>query len=79
MSIEPRSAGMEKIEEISESTMNRLTEYAWPGNIRELENVLERGMILSPGSTLLLEPLLEVFDQGPSLRQSKPDSVDNVL
>jgi PAS domain S-box-containing protein len=34
--------------------MNSLVEYHWPGNIRELENVIERSMILSPGPDLLL-------------------------
>ena len=35
--------------------MNALTSYDWPGNIRELRNVIERAMILSPGTTLELE------------------------
>jgi formate hydrogenlyase transcriptional activator len=33
-------------------TMAALTQYRWPGNIRELENVIERAVILSPGSVL---------------------------
>jgi formate hydrogenlyase transcriptional activator len=33
-------------------TMEALTQYAWPGNIRELENVIERAVILSPGQVL---------------------------
>jgi formate hydrogenlyase transcriptional activator len=37
---------------VSEETMQRLGEYPWPGNIRELENVLERAVILANGSTL---------------------------
>ena len=35
--------------------MKALVEYDWPGNVRELENVIERAMILSHGSTLVLE------------------------
>ncbi len=36
--------------------MQVLRAYDWPGNIRELENVIERAMILSPGSSLELAP-----------------------
>jgi PAS domain S-box-containing protein len=36
----------------SRQTMQRLLDYTWPGNIRELENVLERAVILMAGSTL---------------------------
>jgi transcriptional regulator with GAF, ATPase, and Fis domain len=32
-----------------------LTQHSWPGNVRELENVIERAMIHSTGSTLLLD------------------------
>ena len=32
--------------------MAALTEYDWPGNIRELQNLIERAVILSPGTTL---------------------------
>ena len=36
--------------------MQRLEEYPWPGNIRELENVLERAVILAAGPTLDIAP-----------------------
>jgi len=39
---------------VSEETMQRLTNYAWPGNIRELQNVIERAAILSDGEGLTL-------------------------
>jgi formate hydrogenlyase transcriptional activator len=38
--------------------MAALRAYAWPGNIRELENVIERALILSTGSALHLEETL---------------------
>jgi formate hydrogenlyase transcriptional activator len=42
------------IDTISCETMDALTQYPWPGNIRELENVIERAVILSPGPVLRL-------------------------
>jgi len=36
----------------SPDAMRLLLEYGWPGNIRELENVIERGMILCDGATI---------------------------
>ena len=44
-----------RIEKVNQKTMRRLTEYAWPGNIRELENVIERSVILSSESILEIE------------------------
>jgi formate hydrogenlyase transcriptional activator len=40
------------IETIPADTMQALCRYAWPGNIRELQNVMERAVILSPGPVL---------------------------
>ncbi len=41
---------------VSRRTMQQLQDYPWPGNIRELENVLERAVILTTGSTLEIDP-----------------------
>ena len=41
-----------EIDTISTETMNVLVHYPWPGNIRELQNVIERAVILSKGRTL---------------------------
>jgi formate hydrogenlyase transcriptional activator len=41
-----------KIETVPASVIAMLQDYNWPGNIRELENVVERAMILSTGDTL---------------------------
>ena len=43
------------IEKIPENDMKALQRYAWPGNIRELRNLVERAMILAKGSALQLE------------------------
>ena len=41
-----------RIDTISSETMNALVRYPWPGNIRELQNVIERAVILSSGTEL---------------------------
>ncbi|CAN5676144.1 hypothetical protein BH09BAC4_BH09BAC4_24280 [soil metagenome] len=46
---------------IENASLQQLLTYSWPGNIRELEHVLERAAILSPTATLeLAEPLLAI-------------------
>jgi len=40
------------VETIPSETLDLLVQYAWPGNIRELENLIERAVILSPGAVL---------------------------
>ncbi|HSB26952.1 MAG TPA: sigma 54-interacting transcriptional regulator, partial [Pyrinomonadaceae bacterium] len=47
------------ITSISAATMKRLCEYSWPGNIRELGNVLERAVINAQGPVLHLGEQLE--------------------
>jgi formate hydrogenlyase transcriptional activator len=42
------------IETISSGTMDALCQYHWPGNIRELQNVIERAVILSHGPALVV-------------------------
>jgi formate hydrogenlyase transcriptional activator len=44
-----------RIETVSQDTMDRLTAYAWPGNIRELQNVIERAAVLCPNTILELD------------------------
>jgi transcriptional regulator with GAF, ATPase, and Fis domain len=43
-----------KIDKIPKKVMEQLKAYDWPGNIRELRNVVERSLITSPGSTFQL-------------------------
>ena len=44
-----------RVRDVDPDTMNRLIAYSWPGNIRELENIIERAMILASGQTLTVE------------------------
>jgi formate hydrogenlyase transcriptional activator len=44
------------IQGMPRATVDRLSNYSWPGNIRELQNVIERAVILSQSSVLELEP-----------------------
>jgi formate hydrogenlyase transcriptional activator len=50
------------VETISSETMNALCQYRWPGNIRELQNVIERSVILSSGPSLNV-PVTELHSQ----------------
>jgi formate hydrogenlyase transcriptional activator len=62
-----------RIETIPIETMSTLTRYRWPGNIRELENVIERAVILSRGSTLdvpLAELKRDIKDDRPAVPRS---------
>ena len=48
-----------KIDKIPNSVMRRLTERDWPGNIRELQNTIERAVIISTGGTLNLAETMD--------------------
>ena len=51
-----------KIATVTNSTLSTLQEYYWPGNIRELESVIERAVIISQG------PVLQVLDRFETFR-----------
>jgi len=44
---------------ISKRSLNKLADYHWPGNIRELQNILEREVILSVSNTLQIQQKFE--------------------
>jgi len=46
-----------QIKGISEGAMQRLKTYGWPGNIRELENTIERAVLLASGSLIEVDQL----------------------
>jgi transcriptional regulator with GAF, ATPase, and Fis domain len=46
-----------RIESIASASLTALKQHSWPGNIRELRNVVERAMITSTGPELVIAPL----------------------
>jgi two-component system, NtrC family, response regulator HydG len=58
------------VERFSPEAMDRLRDYAWPGNVRELENVVERVVLLAPGTAVLVK------DLPPGLAASKPRELE---
>ena len=56
------------IKRITKKTMKCLQTYTWPGNIRELENIIERAVIISPSTSLKVERLIKPkFDEEDKL------------
>ncbi|MDX1647952.1 MAG: sigma-54 dependent transcriptional regulator [Longimicrobiales bacterium] len=53
------------VEGIDPEAMEVLLDYSWPGNIRELENVLERALVLTEGDTISLDDLPEGVRRPP--------------
>ncbi len=74
------------IETIPADAMEALTRWHWPGNIRELENLVERGVIVSSGPVLRL-PLAELSEAdvlpapaaSPSTRPAVPPPPPDAL
>src|SRR6266496_3055918 len=62
------------IETIPAETMAALTRYPWPGNIRELQNLIERAVILSHGPVLQIP--LQDLDNGIALRRDKDQTLE---
>jgi two-component system response regulator HydG len=46
------------VKKISPPVIKALSEYDWPGNIRELENTIERAVVLSPGNEIRMDDLI---------------------
>jgi formate hydrogenlyase transcriptional activator len=59
--------------------MDALLAYDWPGNVRELRNIIERAMILSPGSKLELRGVMPVHRSGKSASTQKIERPDASL
>ena len=62
------------IEEIPQETMSALSSYQWPGNIRELQNLIERAVILS-NDGVLPNPLPPAGTQGATVAVAAPATI----
>ncbi len=60
--------GREPVPQVAPETLRRLMAYSWPGNIRELENVIERAMVLCNGDQLAETCLPEAPEAGPATK-----------
>lgn len=54
----------ESIERVSDDVMAALVRYDWPGNIRELQNFIQRSVILTKGGVELRAPVAELTNKG---------------
>jgi len=76
------SRRMKKVmETIPSATMDALSRYHWPGNIRELQNVIERAVILSTGPVLSVDVSdLKFPNDGPTVENfASPKSTNGAL
>jgi formate hydrogenlyase transcriptional activator len=64
------------IDTIPSATMEALCRYHWPGNIRELQNVIERAVIITTGPTLNVD-LADLRVSGGSRPQQAPDMANS--
>lgn len=66
------------IETVDQSCLQKLLSYSWPGNIRQLENVLERAVLMSELSILRVQDLppevVEASESGVDLSKAGGDS-----
>jgi formate hydrogenlyase transcriptional activator len=75
-----------KVSRVDRQTMELLQGYHWPGNIRELQNVIERSVILAVGGTLRIDASVldnaksrKTHSAGDVLRQNEKESIEAAL
>ncbi len=76
------------LKRVSNDDMDRLVAYPWPGNIRELQNVIERACILARGPDVEISASLSVADarraaggpsEVPTLQDAERDAIQRAL
>jgi nitrogen regulation protein NR(I) len=76
-----------RITGVTPSAMEKMTIYGWPGNVRQLENVLKRAMVLCQGEWILEDQLLLEKGWEPSYAKAQEEypakagkkSIENLL
>ncbi|AHF01580.1 Fis family transcriptional regulator [Thiomicrospira aerophila AL3] len=76
-------------EGVASDALERLASYAWPGNIRELDNVIQRAMVMRSGSQITADDLLfdqmtaqpasQSFNEGVDLKTQEMNAILSVL
>ena len=61
-----------QISKIDKSTLKLCQSYRWPGNIRELQNIIERSVILCTGDTFWIDEAWLSSQDAPRLESSGP-------
>lgn len=64
---------------ISEPAMACLTQYQWPGNIRELENAMERAVVIGSADTILAEDLPESVGESSKGEEAAPTKYHDAI
>lgn len=62
---------------IGDEAMRLLCSYSWPGNVREMENTIERAVLMNDGETLLPEHLYFLSPPDEAPKDAVPESGDN--
>src|SRR6476469_6665711 len=70
-----KSVGKE-IRGLSQKSMERLVQYGWPGNIRELQNVIERAVVLAKGAIVQIDD--SMLGAEASAEESTIETLENM-
>ncbi len=65
------------LEGFAPDAMKRMQGYTWPGNVREVENVVERAMVLATGNTIELDDLPEIVRDPDSTVRISSDTLSS--
>jgi len=74
--LEQLGAGLEHLPILGSNALNALNHYAFPGNVRELENILERAMTLCEGDVIHADDLQLPATSSASTATTKPEPVE---